>query len=222
MESQLFFLPYKKQRKGSIFPIVIWFKLARCCQKDFCSCQKDFSSSTPQFTQSFGQWDRLLWKFLFVPMGGSHGQRSLAGWGFKKPDTSEQLRAAQQYRWLQLRGCGGTLSGIFEQQQGNPGHSPFSSHFSLLSQHFLKLHRSNKACLLSLHTSESSHNTSLHYVPCCAQSVSCDRLSVTLWTAARQAPLPMGILQARILFQGIFPTQELNLGLPYAGQFFPI
>ena len=94
MESQLFFLPYKKQRKGSIFPIVIWFELARCCQKDFCSCQKDFSSSTPQFTQSFGQWDRLLWKFLFVPMGGSHGQRSLAGWGFKKPDTSEQLRAA--------------------------------------------------------------------------------------------------------------------------------
>ena len=73
-ESQLFILPCKKQRKGSIFPIVISFELVQfssiqfscsvvSCQKDCCSCQKDFSSSTPQFPQSSGQWDRLLWKF---------------------------------------------------------------------------------------------------------------------------------------------------------------
>ena len=30
-------------------------------------------------------------------------------------------------------------------------------------------------------------------------SLSCIRLFVTRWTEARQAPLPMGILQARIL-----------------------
>ena len=41
----------------------------------------------------------------------------------------------------------------------------------------------------------------------------------TLWTVARQAPLSMGILQARILewvaifLQGIFPTQGSNLHL---------
>ena len=41
-------------------------------------------------------------------------------------------------------------------------------------------------------------------------------LCVTLWTRAHQAPLSMGILQARLgvgchaLFQGIFPTQGLN------------
>ena len=33
----------------------------------------------------------------------------------------------------------------------------------------------------------------------CAQSLSCVRLFETLWTVARQAPLSMGILQARIL-----------------------
>ena len=42
----------------------------------------------------------------------------------------------------------------------------------------------------------------------------------TPWIVARQAPLSMGILQARILdwvchtrLQGIFPTQGLNPGL---------
>ena len=34
---------------------------------------------------------------------------------------------------------------------------------------------------------------------CCACSLSCVRLFSTPWTAARQAPLTMGILQARIL-----------------------
>ena len=45
-------------------------------------------------------------------------------------------------------------------------------------------------------------------------------LSATLWTVARQAPLSMGILQAKILewiampfLLGIFPTQGSNLSL---------
>ena len=33
----------------------------------------------------------------------------------------------------------------------------------------------------------------------CAQALSCVRLFVTPWTVAHQAPLSMGILQARIL-----------------------
>ena len=36
-------------------------------------------------------------------------------------------------------------------------------------------------------------------VLCCAESLSCLRLFVTPWTVAHQAPLSMGILQARIL-----------------------
>ena len=45
------------------------------------------------------------------------------------------------------------------------------------------------------------------------------QLFATPWTLARQAPLSMGILQARILewvalLQGIFQTQGLNPGLP--------
>ena len=47
--------------------------------------------------------------------------------------------------------------------------------------------------------------------------------SETLWTVAHQAPLSMGIAQARMLewiampyLQGIFPTQELNPGLPHS------
>ena len=36
---------------------------------------------------------------------------------------------------------------------------------------------------------------------------------MTPWTAARHVPLPMGILQARILLQGVFLTQGSNLGL---------
>ena len=34
---------------------------------------------------------------------------------------------------------------------------------------------------------------------CCAELLSRVQLFVTLWTVARQAPLSMGILQARIL-----------------------
>ena len=48
---------------------------------------------------------------------------------------------------------------------------------------------------------------------------------VTLWTVAHQAPLSMGILQARILewvampsSRRIFPTQGLNPGLPHCRQ----
>ena len=54
---------------------------------------------------------------------------------------------------------------------------------------------------------------------CCDQSLSCVRLSAMLWTISSQAPLSMGILQARILewvaifLQGTFPTQGSNLHL---------
>ena len=50
-------------------------------------------------------------------------------------------------------------------------------------------------------------------VVCYASSLSCVQFFVTLSTVARQVPLSMGILQARILewvampFQGIFPTR---------------
>ena len=57
---------------------------------------------------------------------------------------------------------------------------------------------------------------------CCAESLSRVQLFVTTWTVAHQAPLSMGILQARILewvaipsSRGIFPTQGLNPGLPH-------
>ena len=50
-------------------------------------------------------------------------------------------------------------------------------------------------------------------------------LSVIPWTVACQAPLPMGILQPRILewvtnalLQGIVPTQRLNSGLSHCRQ----
>ena len=52
-------------------------------------------------------------------------------------------------------------------------------------------------------------------------SLSRVRLFATPWTVARQTPLSMGILQARILewvamrsSRGIFPTQGLELGSP--------
>ena len=51
---------------------------------------------------------------------------------------------------------------------------------------------------------------------CVLSSFSHVWLFATLWTRAHQAPLSMGILQARLgvgchaLFQGIFPTQGLN------------
>ena len=47
-------------------------------------------------------------------------------------------------------------------------------------------------------------------------------LSVTPWTGARQAPLSMEfsrqVYGSHSLLQGIFPTQELNLGLLYCRQ----
>ena len=48
-----------------------------------------------------------------------------------------------------------------------------------------------------------------------------DQVSVTLWTVAHQAPLSVGILQARILewvdtpSSGIFPTQGSNPCVSY-------
>ena len=60
---------------------------------------------------------------------------------------------------------------------------------------------------------------------CCAESLSRVQLFVTTWTVAHQAPLSMGILQARILewvampsSRGIFPTQGSNPGLLHCGQ----
>ena len=60
------------------------------------------------------------------------------------------------------------------------------------------------------------------YVLCCAESLSRVWLFATLWTVALQAPLSMGILQARThgvgchsLLQGIFPTQGWNAGRPH-------
>ena len=57
-----------------------------------------------------------------------------------------------------------------------------------------------------------------HMYACMQSHFSCVRLFATLWTVARQAPLSMEILQARILewvampslLQGIFLTQGLN------------
>ena len=43
---------------------------------------------------------------------------------------------------------------------------------------------------------------------CCAQSLSPVRLFVTPWTIARQAPLSMGILQARILDWVAMPSSS--------------
>ena len=56
----------------------------------------------------------------------------------------------------------------------------------------------------------------------CLVTQSCLTLA-TPWTVACQAPLSMGILQARILewvalLQGIFPTQGSNWGLLYCRQ----
>ena len=58
-------------------------------------------------------------------------------------------------------------------------------------------------------------------VRCAVLSHSVVSDSATPWTAAHQAPLSIGALQARVLewvfiflLQGIFPTQGLNPGLP--------
>ena len=59
---------------------------------------------------------------------------------------------------------------------------------------------------------------------CCAESLSRVQLFATPWAVARQAPLSMGILQARILewmampSSGIFPTQVSRL----SGRFFTV
>ena len=60
------------------------------------------------------------------------------------------------------------------------------------------------------------------YMLCCAQLLSRVRLFVTPWTAALQAPLSMGILQARILeqvampsFRGSSQPRDRTLGLPH-------
>ena len=58
------------------------------------------------------------------------------------------------------------------------------------------------------------------YIPECAQSLCWIWLFATPWTVARQASLPVGLIQARILkwvampcSRGIFSTQELNHSL---------
>ena len=43
---------------------------------------------------------------------------------------------------------------------------------------------------------------------CCAESLSCVRLFATPWTVARQAPLSMAILQARILEWVAMPSSR--------------
>ena len=45
---------------------------------------------------------------------------------------------------------------------------------------------------------------------CCASSLNHVWLFATLWTVARQAPLPMGILQARMLEQVAYPSRPRN------------
>ena len=61
-------------------------------------------------------------------------------------------------------------------------------------------------------------------VLCCAQSLSCVQLFVTPWPVTCQAPLSMGILQARILewvaipSSRVFPTQRSNPGLLHCRQ----
>ena len=62
----------------------------------------------------------------------------------------------------------------------------------------------------------------------CLVAQSCPPI-VTPWTLARQAPLSVGILQARILEwgchshpQGIFPTQGSNPGLHIVDRFFTV
>ena len=42
----------------------------------------------------------------------------------------------------------------------------------------------------------------------CARSLSCIQLFATPWTVARQAPLSMGILQARILEWVVMPSSK--------------
>ena len=66
--------------------------------------------------------------------------------------------------------------------------------------------------------------TKIVYIMCCAV-LSHFQLFVIPWTVVNQAPLPMGILQARILewvampsSKGIFPTQGLSPGLWHCRQ----
>ena len=61
-----------------------------------------------------------------------------------------------------------------------------------------------------------------YHIVCAVLSRSVVSESATTWTVGHQAPLSMGILQARILewvahslLQGIFPTQGLSQGLQH-------
>ena len=63
----------------------------------------------------------------------------------------------------------------------------------------------------------------------CGYVLICIQLFAILWTVAHQAPLSMGILQARVVewvampfLPGIFPTLGLNPGSRIAGRFFTI
>ena len=59
---------------------------------------------------------------------------------------------------------------------------------------------------------------------CESEVAQCVRLFVAPWTVAYQAPLSMGFsrqsagVDCHFLLQGIFPTQELNPGLPHCRQ----
>ena len=64
----------------------------------------------------------------------------------------------------------------------------------------------------------SSGRTTDYCAMCCAQSLSCVRLFSIPWTVACQAPLSMGILQARILewvaILGDLPNPGIEPGSP--------
>ena len=74
------------------------------------------------------------------------------------------------------------------------------SHSKLFLKHTLN-HRQNIVQTISLYSLWSVYEVLGTVIPiiCCAELLSRVWLSGTPWTAARQAPLSMGILQARIL-----------------------
>ena len=74
----------------------------------------------------------------------------------------------------------------------------------------------NASALLGLLTEYSDHFTNLLTdlsVHPCASSLSCVRVSATPWTVACQAPLSMGILQARILDCPNMPNSSFSAGI---------
>ena len=83
-------------------------------------------------------------------------------------------------------GCHFLLQGIFPTQGLNPG---------LLHWRQI-LHHLNHTVLM--------HETSV----CVLSHFSCVQLCETLWTVARQTPLPMGVLQARILEWVAMPSSR--------------